>query len=282
MADKVMSTLNETSVLVPEIWSQQFYDTLLAELPFASVVDRSYQGEIQNLGDTVKISTVPEFGEATELAEDGRADADSVTITQQSLVINKRTVKDFIITNKSLLQCIPFVDKLRDLAVYSVMKKIESTIIAASIPSASAPDHQISYDSGTTLALADLLEAKELLDVQDVPMSSRHIVMDAPQYNDIYNITNFTSSDYLTSGSVGVTESGEIPTMLVGFQPHLSTLANAVTYLFHSSYLTVAMQGGMNVNQYDLGVDGVRATRINIDALYGLKLLDDTRIVSIS
>src|SRR6056297_1734785 len=197
MADQVMTTAAETSVLVPEIWSQQFYDVLLSELPFSSVIDRTWSGEIQALGDTVKISSVPEFDPAVELAEGARNDADAVTVTQQSLTINKRVAKDFIITNKSMMQSIPFVDKLRDLAVYSIMKKIESTIISTTVPSASAPDHQIAYDSGSTLALADVLEAKELLDQQDVPLANRHMVMDAPQYNDVYNITNFTSSDFL-------------------------------------------------------------------------------------
>jgi len=171
---------------------------------------------------------------------------------------------------------------LRDLAVYSIMKKIESTIISTTVPSASAPDHQIAYDSGSTLALADVLEAKELLDQQDVPLANRHMVMDAPQYNDVYNITNFTSSDFLTANANAPSQTGELPPMLVGFMPHLSTLASATTYAFHSTYLTMAMQGGMNIAQYDLGVDGKRAMRINVDVLYGLKQLDDERVVTIS
>jgi hypothetical protein len=280
MADQVMTTSNQVSVLVPEIWSRRFYDTLLADLPFNSIISRDYEGEIQNLGDTVKISTVPEFGDAEEIEEDGRADADSVTITQQNLEINRRVVKDFIVTNKALMQSVPFVEKVQELAIYSVQKKIQQTIINNTIPSASAPVHQISYDSGTTLALADMLEAKELLDAADVPMSDRHFVVGAAQLNDIFNITGFTSSDFLVSGAP--LQTGELPSALLGFQPHFTSVVGNTSRFFHASYLTMAPQRGMNVNRYDLGVDGKRAERVNVDMLYGLKQLGNDRVVSIS
>lgn len=279
MADQVMKTSAELSVLVPQIWSRKYYDVLLAELPFNSIISRDYEGEIQALGDTVKISTFPEFSDADEVAEDQRVDADSITVTQQSLVINKRVAKDFIITNKALLQSLPAMDKLRDLAIYSIQKKIQATIIASIVPNASAPDHSIAFDSGTTLALADLLEAKELLDNQDVPMSDRNLVVGAAQLNDIYNITGFTSSDFLISGAP--LQTGELPAALLGFMPHFTSVVGNVVYLFHSSFMTIAAQQGLAVNEYDLGVDGKRARRVNLDTLYGLKQLDGLRVVTI-
>lgn len=278
--DQIMTTANELSVIVPEVWSRRFYDVLLAELPFASIIDDSYEGEIQNLGDTVKISTLPEFDEALELPEGSRNDAEAITATQQNLVINSRIVKDFIVTNKAQLQSLPHMDKLRELAIFAINKKIQSKIITLSVPSAAAPDHQIAYDSGTTLALADLLEAKELLDTQNVPQSDRHLVMGAAQLNDVFNITGFTSSDFLVSGAP--IQTGQLPGALLGFMPHFTTEVGAVTHLFHSSFLTMASQQGINVAEFDLGVDGIRARRINVDWLGGFKQLDNKRVVEIS
>ena len=189
MADQVMTSSSHLTAIVPEVWSQRFYDVLLEQLPFASIISRDYEGDIQDLGDTVNISSFPQFDDAIELAEDARNDADSITVSGQQLVINKRVVKDFIVTRKALAQSLEAMDKLREMAIFSIMKKMEKTIIETSVPSASAPDHQIAYDSGTTLAMADLLEAKELLDNQNVPMSDRHLVVDAEQLNDIFNIT---------------------------------------------------------------------------------------------
>lgn len=279
MADSVMTAASNTSAIVPEVWSQRYYDVLLASLPFNSVISRDYEGEIQDLGDTVHINTFPEFSDAEELAEDGRADASAITVTQQDLVINKRIVKDFIVTKRSLLQSLPGMDKLRELAVYAIQKKIQALIIADITPSASNPDHQIAFDSGTTMALADLLEAKELLDLQDVPMSDRHIVMGAAQTNDIFNITGFTSSDFLLAGSP--LTSGEINQSLLGFMPHMTTEVGNVSYLFHSSFYTMAAQEGLNINEYDLGVDGKRAVRVNVDTLMGIKQLSNIRVVQL-
>jgi len=280
MADQIMKAGSELSVLVPEVWSRRYYDVLLAELPFNSIISRDYEGDIQALGDTVKISTVPEFGDAIELAEDAKSDADAVTVAQQSLVINKRITKDFIVTNLAMLQSIPFMDKLRELAVYSINKKIQSLIIGLTVPSASAPDHAINYASGTTLALADMLAAKELLDAQDVPMSDRHMVVGAAQLNDIYAITGFTSSDFITSGAPLVT--GQLPPALLGFAPHFTSVVSNVAYFHHMSYMTMAAQQGLSVVQYDLGVEGKRAQRVNCDTLIGIKQLDNTRVVTIS
>jgi hypothetical protein len=278
--DDIMTSAANLSAIVPEVWSQKYYDVLLASLPFNAVVSKDYEGEIQNLGDTVNISTFPEFDDAVEVAEDERANASALTVTQQSLVINKRVVKDFIVTNKALMQSLPTMDKLRDLAIYSIQKKMQALIIADSLPSSSAPDHTIAYDSGTTLGYADMLEVKELLDAQDVPFASRHMVVGAAQLNDIFNITGFTSSDFVTASSP--LQSGQLPPALLGFAPHFTSVVGNSSYWFHQSYLTLASQKGITVEEFNLGGDGKRATRVNVDTLFGLELLDNTRLVTLS
>lgn len=282
MADEIMTSDSELSAIVPEIWSKNFYSLLLAELPFASLISTDYQGDISDLGDTVNISTFPEFDEGEELAEDAAADARSVTVSGQQLVINKRVVKDFIVTKKALLQSLPAMDKLKELAIYSIMKKIQSNIIAAIVPSSSSPDHTIAYDSGTTLGLADLLEVKELADDQNWPAQDRFIVMGSGQLNDLFNITGFQSSDFMMSG--GTLQSGQAPSMLLGFLPRFSSVLSSanVAYLFHRSFMAIASQQGMDVREYDLGVKGVRGTRVNLDTLYGQKQLDSKRVITLS
>lgn len=279
MSDAMMTAGANLSAIVPEIWSQRYYDVLLADLPFSSIVSRDWEGEISDLGDRVNISSFPEFDDGEELVEDARSDAKAITVGGQQLVINKRVVKDFIVTKKAILQSLPHMDKLRELAVYSILKKIEATIIASIIPSAAAPDHSVAYASGTTLALGDLLAAKELLDTQNVPASERHAVMGSAQTNDLFNITGFTSRDFIDGA--GPLATGQVPANLLGFAPHFTTLAGNTTYLFHKSFMTMAAQQGMDVKEYDLGVDGKRATRVNLDTLYGLKQLDGKRVVTI-
>ena len=279
MADSLHRVSTELSVLTPELWSSNYYDVLLAQLPMADTLSRDYEGEIKSLGDTVNVSQFPEFGDAVELAEDQRNDAASITVSQIQLIVNKRVAQDFIITNTAMLQSLPAVQKLQELAIYSIMKKIQALIIALIVPSASAPDHAIAFDSGTTLALADLLEAKELLDAQDVPMANRHLAFGAAQMNDLFNVAGFMSSDFGVSNAPLM--NGNLPSQILGFMPHFSSLFGNVVYAYHSSFFQVAAQQGMNVSQYDLGVDGKRAQRINCDSLLGLKQFDNLRVVSI-
>src|SRR4051812_38580199 len=119
--DQVITAETELSAIVPEIWSSRYYDVLLADLPFASLISQDWTGEISDLGDTVNIASFPEFDDGEELAEDASADASSITVTSQQLVINKRVVKDFIVTKKATYQSLPHMDKLRELAVYSIL-----------------------------------------------------------------------------------------------------------------------------------------------------------------
>lgn len=280
MSDALHRASTELSVLVPELWSSKYYDVLLAELPMADTLSRDYEGEIKSLGDTVNVSQFPEFGDAVELAEDQRNDAASITVSQIQLVINKRVAQDFIITNQAMLQSLPAMQKLQELAIYSIMKKIQALIIGLIVPSAAAPDHSIAYDSGTTLALADILEGKELLDNQDVPMANRHIAFGAAQMNDLFNVAGFTSTDFGASNAPLI--NGGLPSQILGFMPHFSSLFGNTTYLYHSSFFQIASQQGMSVTQYDLGVDGKRAQRVNCDTLLGLKQFDNLRVVSIA
>lgn len=282
MADVVMDSAVEMDKIIPEVWSSRYYDALLVDLVFNSIIAKDYEGEIQDLGDTVNIASFPEFAAADELAEEAAQDADGITITSQQLVINKMVVKDFIVTKKAMLQSQPHMDKLRELAVFAVLKKIQALIIAAIVPSAAAPDHQIGYTSGTTLALADILAAKELLDLQNVPAGDRYLVFGAAQANDVFAITGFTSSDYLLAGAPLAT--GEVPSALVGFQPKMTNAQTAnVSTFFHKSFMTMASQQGMNVAVYDqAGIAGKRQTRVNVDTLFGLKQLDNKRVVAIA
>lgn len=279
MSDQVMTKGVELDGITPELWSASFYPTLIEKMPFADSVSRDYEGEIQALGDIVNINDFPQFDVAEEILEDQRADADSVTANKQQLVINKQLVKDYVLTKRSQAQSLDAGNQLRDLAMHSIMKKMQLIIIAEIVPSASAPDHSIAFDSGTTLALADILEAKELLDNADVEELGRVLVAGAAQYNDLFNITGFTSRDFIPGGSPLV--DGAISTPIMGFNFKWTSEVGNVVYLFHPLFLTMAVQQNPDVKVYDLGVDGKRATRVNMDVLFGVKQLSNLRVATI-
>jgi hypothetical protein len=280
MADQVITKGVEFDGITPELWSAKFYPTLLEKFPFNESVSRDWEGEIQALGDIVNINDFPQFDVAQDILEDERADADSVTANKQQLTINKQVVKDYILTKRAMRQSLDAETKLRDLALHSIMKRMHQVIVAEVVPSSSAPDHQIAYTSGTTLALADILAAKELLDLQDVESVGRVAIVGAAQENDLFNITGFTSRDYIPAGSP--LTSGAITTPVLGFQVKTTTEVGNTSYWFHPMFLTMAVQQSPDVRVYDLGVDGKRAQRVNMDVLFGVKQLSNLRVVSIA
>lgn len=279
--DSIIRASTEASSLVPELWSSKFYPALKEGLIFFDSIAQDYQGEISALGDIVNITSIPQFASAYDLAEDERADADAVTMTTAQLTINHQIVKDFILTDKVLKQGLDAQMELRDLAIFSVLKKMQALIIADIVPSSSAPDHQIAYDSGSTLSLADLLEAKELLDAQSVPNDGKRVLaVGQAQLNDLFVITGFSSKDFIDNGSPMT--SGEMSQSILGFKLKWSTECGAVTRMFHSSFMQMAVQKMPEVKEFDLGVDGKRAKRVNVTAMFGNVQVDSERVVEIS
>lgn len=277
--DQLMTAGTELDALRPEIWSANFYPTLLEALPFNDSVARDYQNEIAKLGDTVNITSFPQFGDAQEVQEGEKVDAEGITAAQTQLVVNKMLVKDFIITDLAQIQTIDASDAVRDLAFHSILKKMQSIIISLVVPSASSPDHSIAFDSGTTLGLADILEAKELLDNADVPDDgTRAMILGAAQWNDIFNITGLTSRDFVNGSSM---ETGALPAQVLGFNPKMTSEAGNVAYLFHPIFMQIAVQRSLGVKVYDMGVVGYRQARVNCTLLFGAKQVSNLRVVTI-
>ena len=277
--DQVMRASTELDAIVPELWSAKFYPTLLERLPFIASVSHDYEGEISSLGDTVRIPNIPQFDIAQDIAEDEAVDADAVTVGTTSLVVNKQVAKDFIITKKGMIQSIDASNGLRDMALHAILKRMQAIIIADIVPSTS-PDHTIAFDSGTTLALADILEAKELLDNSDVEEMNRQMIVGSAQLNDLFNITGFISRDFIPSGSP--LTSGQIQTPVLGFQVGWTSLLVNQAYLFHPIFQQIAVQQSPEVEVMSLGATGKRATRVNMDVLFGVKQVSDLRVVQIA
>lgn len=276
--DEMFKSDAEAAAAIPELWAAAFYPTLLEKLPFAGSVATNYQGVIQQLGDTVNITSWPQFDEAEEILENQAVAADAVTAQNIQLLINKQLAKDFIITRKTELQSLEIMNALRDLALHSILKKMQKIIIAAIVPS-TTPDHTIGYSSGTTLQLVDILAAKELLDNADVEEAGRTMILGAAQYNDLFNIAGIVSTDFGQSGSL---VSGQVNGLVLGMQVKWTSEVGNTAYFSHPLFIEMAVQQAPTPSVHDLGVNGVRGTRVNMEVLFGLKQASDLRVVTVS
>lgn len=279
--DQMMKSTAELDAVVPQVWSKLWYPTLLENLLWVESVATDYQGDIQALGDTVNISQFPEFGDAVDLAEGDRNDAAAITVANIPLVINHEVVQDFIITRKAARQSLEAQEKLREHAFFSILKKMDYIINNDVAPSTSSPDHVISYTSGTTLALADMLAAMELLDTAKVPnVGQRRLNTGVAQHADLFNVTGFTSRDFIPNASA--LAQGAITTPVLGFTVKFSTNQGNTSTFYDPSFMQLAVQESPVPEVFNLGVDGVRAFRTNMTVLFGNKQADNKRVVQIA
>ena len=278
MADQIMTTGGTNAAIVPENWSEKFTDVLRATRPLLSTVSQTYAGDL-NRGDTVRIPSLAD-STAVILPEGAAADAVANTASTVSLVVDEMVALDHIVTTQAELQSISFMNHLRDGMTNAIAQKMETQLFSAIVPSASTPDHAIAYDSGTNLSRADILEAKDLLDTQNVPMQDRFMITGVAQMNDLLTVDQLINADYGNGGSGTV--NGFLSSQVLGFNAAGSTNAGTTTYLGHPSFLQMVIQKSIDIKVDDLSVIGQRGFRVSASLLFGYLQLHDTRIVTIT
>ena len=278
MADQLTSSGGTQSAITPEIWSTNFQDNLRNADVLSPIIRHDYEGEIQGPGDTVHIPSVPDVT-ATDLNEGAAGEATSSTASVTDLVINTMTHVDFKITTQAQLQSIEFIDELEKRAMSAIQLKMQANMFSAISPSTSSPDHVISYDGASTLADSDLLEVLDLETTANWPVDGKWLVTGGAQYNDLLNIAKFYDKDTNAGDSPSVT--GQVIAPVYGHRVRWTGAAGTTTYMFHDSFMQVAVQRGLNMSLHDIGVNGERGFRLNIDVLYGIKQLHNDRVVTI-
>lgn len=275
--NEIMS-VTEFDAVIPEVWSSSWYPTLFERMVFAESVGHAYEQDIQALGDRVNITTFPQFGEARDLAEGQTNDAAKITLGNTQLIVNKQTVQDFVVTKRAERQSLDVSQKIMELCLFSIIKKMQANIIAEIAPSAAAPDHVVPYSSGTTMALADWIEVKGLLDDQNVNEQGRIAILGTEQLNNLFNISGFMSRDFVPSAEA--MQNGVIQTPVLGFQVKWTTVVGDTATFFSPEFLQMAVQENPMPELFNLGgQDGQRAKRVNMTVLYGLKQVDNLRVV---
>lgn len=271
----------ELDNLIPEIWAADFYDELRNQLMFGSIFSREYEGEIRQKGDTVKVNQIV-APEGEVLTDDKQQfNSETMIVNQFSVVADSRAVASFEFTDLAQLQSQAFENDAREALVYAVQKQIEQKIIAALIPSASAPDHDIAPVSAGDLDASDVAGLRTLMSIQKVPKTNRHLLCDPNYFGDLLQKTNFISSDFIPAGSP--VSSAELNSPLYGFRVGEHDLLPAdVAYAVHASALQMVMQQSMRLKISDLHAQKKFGFVMSADLVFGLSLFDNKRIVKIS
>jgi hypothetical protein len=269
----------ELDYLIPEVWSPKMYQELRNSVMFANIFSREYEGAISQFGDTVNVQQI--VAPTGEIITDDKAQFNSsaMQVNRIAITANKRASAAFEFTDLAQLQSMAFQAEAQEALVYAIRLKLESDLVAALIPSASAPDHQIAPASASDLAAADLGSIRTLLSTAKVPVSNRSLLLAPSYYGDLLSKTQVTSADFVQGNSA---QAGVL-SQFMGFQiAEHNLLAADVGYAVHPSALLLVMQQDIRIKISDLHSQNKYGYLLSADMVYGFTLADNTRIVKIS
>lgn len=268
--------------LIPEIWSPNIYQELRNNLLLGEVFNRDYEGEIANMGDTVRVNQIV-APEGEILTDDRQTFSSEQMVVNQVLVIaDKRASASFEFTNLAQLQSQSFERDAQEALVYAIRKKMEEDMLSILIPSSASPDHTIAPAAASDFAAVDVATCRTLMSLQKIPKTNRYLILDPQYYGDLITKQTIASRDYVPAGSP-VTNTGIISEPLYGFSIAEHDILGAdVGYAIHRTAATLVMQQGVRIQISNLHSNKKYGYLLSADLVYGIKLMDNKRIVKIT
>lgn len=206
---------------IPTLWSARLLANLDKKFVYPMCVNRDYEGEIKNLGDTVKINQIGDVTVGDYTGSVG--EAEELTSTQTTLTIDQAKYFHFKVEDIEATQAnVNLVDEAMrrasvkisneiDQYIASFVKDAKITVGSASTPVALTTPAQ-AYDQ--------LVDLKVLLNSKNVPQEGRFVVVPPEFVGLLEKDDRFTKNydkDVLANGVVGkvagfdVRESNNVP-----------------------------------------------------------------------
>lgn len=200
---------------IPTIWSARLLRHLDTKHVYAKLLNRDYEGEIKNFGDTVKINqignvTVKDYTKGTDIE-----DPDELTGEQQILTIDQAKYFNFAVDDVDYAQTNPkLMDKAMQRAGYGV-NDVTDQFAANLLYVNAASKNMLGSDDSPLVPTKDdaydmLVDLATLLTESNVPMAGRWAVVPAWFHGLLLKDKRFVGNgtDYnkaiLEGGEVGV------------------------------------------------------------------------------
>lgn len=199
--------LNEVSATSMDIVAAIVQETLKQEAKLLPTIT-DYSAFAQKGAQSVKVPRRNQFAAANK-SENVALTAQELTFAVDTISLDKHKAIYAALERIAELQATPNVEAeivmemAKELAL-QVDKDIAAELLLAS---AAAPDHRIAF-AGAALAETDLLEARRLLNVQNVPMDERWLGIHPTEEKALLGIANFIRAD--AYGNAGGLVNGEI------------------------------------------------------------------------
>lgn len=212
---------------------------------------------------------------AESKSEDGSYTAKEFEWSEDKLELNKQEgvyveVSDLGDIQSALANEPAILQASAEALVESLEKKIIAELKKCSDD---APDHQINWATASTIALDDILEARQLLREANVPMNGmdNFIAISPAQEKQMLKMDSFI--DASKYGSPDVLLNGEIGKVF-GFRVLVSNHVDAnEAVIYNREHVAFARQEAINFDSQKFLKEG--KTGYRLQTTYGLKVLDD-------
>jgi hypothetical protein len=267
-----MLTRAEYSNIIKQEWSLSFYDELRPELGIAQLVSNTYEGQITGWGDRVNVPTMLTPGRATIRTNDNEAyNVQNPTISNQTLIVDRSSLYAVDVTDWARYVSNPNAQsEIQKIIAHEVARSIDDYTL-------SLFSSATSQSGVTALGKSHFAQAQRVLNLANVPMMGRKVVIDSYYLEDILSVNEIISRDYNATTSAFIT--GRIKDPVYGFEVYVSNLLPQNTaWFFHESFLQVAVQKGAEYKEIDLeSATNVPSMRVRAETLFGAKLFDSAR-----
>lgn len=208
-------------------------------------------------------------------SENTELDAQILTYSTDDLLLDQHKAVLYEVEDIAEVQAnIPLIQDMLSKAGRKLAEDMDDYVYdCLKATSASAPDHRILYANNTTdntLAKGDILEARRLLNVQNVPMEDRWLAINPLQEKELLSIDNFVEADkYGGTEPLRNAELGRI----FGFRVVMSNVVDSLEAVaFHRSHVAFARQIQPRVER-DRNLRNI-ADQLLISHLFGCVTMD--------
>lgn len=223
---------------------------------------------------SVSISRRTQFA-AADKAENTDLTAQEMTFSVDTIDLTKHKAIYAKLERIAGIQAMPNVkaEIIKEMALELALQIDKDIYAQLILASASSPDHRIAFaNSGTddTLGKTDVLEARRLLNVQNVPMNDRFLLVNPTHEKELLLIDDFVSADKY--GSAQAVQLGELG-RIFGMPVLMSNVVTAKKVVaFHRSAVAFAQQLSPEF-ETDKDLKSV-SDEFLMHVLYGAKVLD--------
>jgi len=275
-------TVTTDAVFIPEVWSKGVYENLKAKLVFANLVTR-YDSDVKSAGDVLHIPT-PTQESARDKSANTDVTFDTFTDVDIDLNIDKHKYVAKVIEDIVKVQSRYDMRSIYEKEIgYALAKAIDGQLAALE---SDVSTNTVS--AGAAIEDAEIIDAQQKLDANDVDRDDRFFVVHPEAMADILALDKFTRYD--ATGSAGVQTGAQngliadaygakvfMTTQIVETAGSPNLLQNL---LFHKTAFAAAIQQSPKM-EAEYSVDKL-GWKVAGHTIFGVVTQDETRAVNVT